>query len=309
MWSSSAGRLRTRESAPPRRSGVTTSNGSATIRTGHAAILTELEEAHGIRVPFAELMARGLAFEEPDHVGRWFPAMALAARVDDETFALASDTLASSPHTAQCHFAAEILLMYGLYNEDETAVRLEGETVELLRRRAVQEQDPAVLERVISGLGLHYQVRSIPEIVYHARHPDMRVRRAVAIALHQMVTVDHSEAISALLALAEDEQAEIRRGAATTLSDIETDLPAVRESLARLLDDGDPDVALEAARGLGLREDPRADLPLMRALLSIPPGEERGLSRPYEVLRKWSDERFAVVRDSLSQADPGAADG
>ncbi|MFJ9843387.1 HEAT repeat domain-containing protein [Kitasatospora sp. NPDC101155] len=278
---------------------VSTPHGWASVQTGHAAILTELEEAHGIRVPFAELMSRGLAFDDPDHVGRWFPAMALAARVDDETFNLASETLTSSSDARQRHFAAEILLMYALYNEDETAIRLEGETVELLRRRAVEEQDPTVLERVIAGLGLHHQVRSIPEILLHARHLEAEIRRAVAAALHQLVQADHTEAITALLSLAGDKNANVRRATATTLSDINADTPTIREALALLLDDTDPDVVLEAARGLGLREDPRADQPLMHAFLRIPPGEERGLSRAYDVVRQWSFERFCDVRDSL----------
>ena len=124
-----------------------------------------------------------------------------------------------------------------------------------------------------------------------------------------MVTVDHSEAIATLLALAGDEDTGVRRRAAVTLSDIDADPPAIRKSLARLLDDSDPDVALAAARGLGGRQDPRADQPLMRAYLSIPPGATLALSPSYDVLRKRSVEQFARVRDSLSQTDPGAADG
>ncbi|WP_424709751.1 HEAT repeat domain-containing protein [Kitasatospora acidiphila] len=279
---------------------VSTPSGRATIQTGHAAIMTELEEAHGIRVPYAELTARGLAFDDPEHVGRWFPAMALAARVDDETFALTAEMLTSSPDAGQRHFAAEILLMYALYNEDETALRLEGETVELLRRQALVEPDPAVLEQVIRGLGLHYKVHSIPEMLLHAQHPGAGMRRAVAVALHQLVQADHAEAISALLDLVGDENADVRRAAATTLSDIDADNPTIRETLAGLLDDADAGVILEAARGLGLRGDLRADQPLMRAFLSIPPGEDRGLSRAYDVLRGWSSERFCDVRDSLN---------
>lgn len=277
---------------------ISTPNGAAMIQTGHAAIATQLEDALNIRLSFAELMARGLTYEDPGHVGRWFPALYLQYRNDEETFALAAAAI-TSPDPQQRHFAAEVLLRYGIDNSDGPAP-LADKTVAVLRRRAVEEQDPVVLERVVAGLGHHFDMRTLPEILLHAGHPVADVRAAVALALRQLVPADHVTGIETLLALCQDESAQVRREATSSLAMVEVDTPAIREAFARRLGDTDPDVVVEAARALGLRSDPRADKPLMRAFLSLPGGYDRELSRAYDVLRRWPMERFEEVRRSLA---------
>ena len=128
----------------------------------------------------------------------------------------------------------------------------------------------------------------------------------VAAALHDMVPADDAEALGVLLALLADEVPDVRQRAATTVSDHDADTPAVREALARLLADADPAVALEAARGLGLRDDPRADVPLVRAHLDRPAGEIPEISRTYDVIRRWPLGRFLAVREALADPDPAA---
>ena len=279
---------------------VTTRNGTACVQTGHAAILTELEELAGIRLPFAELACRALAFEDPDHVGRFYPAMALAARVDDETFALAAEDLAGSPDPARRMFAAEVLKMYGMYKEEDgTAVRLEQAAVDVLRRSAVAEDDPTVLVEVVCGLGLHGEARTLPEILRHARHPAPAVRAVVAAALHGMIPPGDTEALRVIIALTQDECPAARRNAACVLSDHPADTPGIRAALARSMDDGDPDVAVEGARGLGLRDDPRADVPLVRAFLSRAEDSVPEVHRAYDPIRLWSLERFQAARDGV----------
>lgn len=270
--------------------------GRLEIQDGHAAVATELERVLGIRVPFGELTARALAFGDPDHVGRWFPAAALAARADEETFGLAAEAAGSADRDRR-HFAAEVLLRFGL---DTDAARPLGErTVDLLRRRAVLEDDPSVLERVVTGLGEHARLRAVPEILTHAAHPAASVRGAVAFALWQFAPADDTAAIETLLALCRDRDAHVRRLATLALDDTGADTPAVREALARGLDDRDARVVVQAARALGLRGDRRADLPLMRAFLAASDGGEPELSPAWDVLRGWSTERFDRLRRSL----------
>ncbi|WP_125618992.1 HEAT repeat domain-containing protein [Actinomadura sp. WAC 06369] len=271
-------------------------HGSLEVRTGHAAVATELERALGIRVPFGELMARALAYDDPDHVGRWFPAAALAERRDDETFALAAEAAASAERDRR-HFAAEVLLRYGL--DGDGPEDLAERTVDLLRRRAVLERDPSVLERVITGLGEHVRLRALPEIRMHAAHPAASVRGAVAFALWQFAPAGDTAALATLLALCRDRDAHVRRPAMLALADSGADTPAVRAALARGLDDPDARAAVHAARGLGLRGDRRADLPLVRAFLDAAEDGDPELSPAWDVLRGWPRDRFDRLREAL----------
>jgi hypothetical protein len=285
---------------------VTTPTASASVQTGHAAILTDLEELRGIRVPYAELADRALGFG-PGHAGRFYAATALADRVDDETFAVAARELAEAPDPARRRFAAEVLLMYGLYKEeDETAVRLEKAATDVLYRRVVVEEDPGVLAEIICGLGLHFDTRTVPEILRHARHPAPEIRAQVAAALQGMIPPGDTEALRTVLTLTQDEDRLVRRNAAVTLADSRTDTPGVRAALARLMDGADPDVALEGARGLGLRGDPRADIPLVGAFLNRAEDSEPEVHRAYEAIRRMPLERFQAARDALAGPDPAA---
>lgn len=261
------------------------------------------EEIHGIRVPYDELADRALAFA-PGHAGRFAAAAALADRVDDETFAVAARQLATAPDAGRRRFAAEVLLVYGLYAEGvEDADRLEKAAGEVLLRRAAVEQDPGVLTEIICGLGLHHEPRAVPAILRHAGHPEPDVRAQVAAALTGMVAPDDTEALGTLLALVEDRDPQVRRCAAATLADLPADPPAVRAALAGLLADPDPDVAVEGARGLGLRDDPRGDTVLVRAFDSRPPDSTPEVHRTYEAIRRMPLARFLAARAALAALD------
>ncbi|WP_429415797.1 ankyrin repeat domain-containing protein [Nocardia sp. GAS34] len=200
---------------------VSTPNGHLMIQTGHAAIATELEKSFGIRPAFAELMARGLTYEDPDHIGRRFPAWVLESRGDEETFVLATAAIVS-PDPRQRHFAAEVLLRFGVDLGDDVG-SLNDRTVDLLRRRAADEQEPTVLERVLVGLGHHFDARAMPEILLHASHPAAEVRAAVAFALQELASATDVEAFRAVVALCHDEDAVVRRNATLALAYIQPD--------------------------------------------------------------------------------------
>ncbi|MFI0937453.1 HEAT repeat domain-containing protein [Streptomyces sp. NPDC021020] len=305
----------TREAAPDEGVGhfetvrVTTPLGTASVQTGHAAILSELEEKQGIRVPYAELADRALALG-PDHACHFLVAITLTNRMDDETLALAAGELEASPDPARRRFAAEVLLLYGMPvlpdKEGETAERLDAAATEVLCRRVGVEEDPRVLAEIVNGVGLHYAVRALPDLVRHAGHPDRDVRLRVAGALHGLAEPDDTEALGALTALTQDMDREVREVAARSLSDVQADTPAIRASLARLMADSDPDVAVEGARGLGLRDDPRADIPLVRSFLGRDEDSSPECHRAYDAIRRMPVERFRAARAVVEGRDPDA---
>ncbi|MFI6872094.1 ankyrin repeat domain-containing protein [Streptomyces sp. NPDC050400] len=171
---------------------------------------------------------------------------------------------------------------------------------------------PAWLElrSVIGALGQANDPAAVPEVVRFTGHPQPEVRRAVALALHGLaggkgaevgktgsagkagegtrgtrdrdadtVTVTTTTAtatataVNALLTLTRDTDPDVRTWAAAALAGTGADTPQIRAALAALLGDPQDDVAAEAARGLAVRQDPRAVDALARLLACAPPGD------------------------------------
>ncbi|MDV9191929.1 HEAT repeat domain-containing protein, partial [Streptomyces sp. SR27] len=130
----------------------------------------------------------------------------------------------------------------------------------VLRRVAAEAagtaREPAL--SVVWALGECAEPSAVPELLAVAEHPDPVVRRAVAGALAGIVPAGHVEALGVLLALSRDGDARVRDWATLALAELPDDTPLVREGLAERLGDSDPETAAEAARGLAIRQDPRA---------------------------------------------------
>ncbi|MZE54293.1 hypothetical protein GTY86_24085, partial [Streptomyces sp. SID5770] len=73
-----------------------------------------------------------------------------------------------------------------------------------------------------------------------------------------------------------DGDARVRDWATLALAELPDDTPLVREGLAERLADPDPETAAEAARGLAIRQDPRA-VDALAAVLAD--GEADGAAR------------------------------
>ncbi|GAB2963701.1 hypothetical protein GCM10023080_025760 [Streptomyces pseudoechinosporeus] len=261
-------------------------------QTGHAAIVTLLETSLGITAPASELADRALRCADPDN-DDWTEAVtALARRGDEETFGAAVLWCGDGADPLRQAFGADVLGRLGTEggpDRDEAAVRpFAAQSVPLLRELAREAEEPLTLRSVVAALGQHQDPAALPEILRHAGHPDTGVRRAVAVALCGLVPASHSEGVARLIALAGDADRDVRNWATTALAVLDTDSPALRDALAALLDDPDPEVVAEAARGLAMRQDPRAIAALERLL-----AEEKPDSTP----RTTAEEAVEHIRD------------
>ncbi|MGW0117362.1 ankyrin repeat domain-containing protein [Streptomyces sp. NPDC003327] len=219
-------------------------------QTGHAAIATLLEAALGRRTPHEELASRALRCADPE-LDDWTTVVAeLAGRADEETFVSAAAWCAYRDPLRRA-LGARVLGALPGFGASALPVlrRLAAETVPPAREPALS---------VVTALGACGDPAAVPELLAAARHPDAAVRRAVAGALAGIVPPGHTEALGVLLDLSRDGDARVRDWATLALAELPDDTPLVREGLAERLDDDDPETAAEAARGLAIRQDPRA---------------------------------------------------
>ncbi|MFF5916942.1 ankyrin repeat domain-containing protein [Streptomyces flavochromogenes] len=260
-------------------------------QTGHAAIATLVEAALGLHTSHEELAARALRCGDPE-LDDWTTAVAeLAGRADEETFVAAAAWCAYRDPLRRALGARVLGALPGFAPS----------AVPVLRRLAAEvtvaappprEPGPAALRRVpsarepgparepvlsvVSALGECGDPAAVPELLAAAGHPDAAVRRAVAGALAGIVPAGHPEALGVLLALSRDGDARVRDWATLALAELPDDTPLVREGLAERLGDTDPETAAEAARGLAIRQDPRAVDALASALAD---GDPEGAAR------------------------------
>ncbi|MFE7515909.1 ankyrin repeat domain-containing protein [Streptomyces sp. NPDC057540] len=237
-------------------------------QTGHAAISTLLEASLGLRTDPEELAARALRCGDPE-LDDWTTAVAeLAGRADEETFAAAAGWCAYRDPLRRALGARVLGALPGFGPS----------AVPVLRRLAAEAVPPArePLLSAVLALGECGDASAVPELLGAAGHPDAVVRRAVAAALAGIVPAGHVEALGVLFALSRDGDARVRDWATLALAELPDDTPLVREGLAERLGDTDPETAAEAARGLAIRQDPRA----VDALASIlADGEADGAAR------------------------------
>ncbi|MCT4355146.1 ankyrin repeat domain-containing protein [Streptomyces sp. Je 1-79] len=238
-------------------------------QTGHAAIATLLEGALGVRVPPEELAGRALRCGDPD-LDDWKESVrALAHRDDEETFRTATAWCAGADPLRRA-LGARVLGALG---------RFTAQAVPVLRRLAAQAAADAAREPALSvviALGRCGEPQALPELLALASHPDAEVRRALGSALTGPVPAGHSEAVATLIALSRDHDHGVRDWATLALAEVPEDTPVLREALAARLADDDEDAVAEAARGLAMRQDPRA-VEVLAGLLAD--GDPEGTAR------------------------------
>ncbi|MFE5484813.1 ankyrin repeat domain-containing protein [Streptomyces sp. NPDC056527] len=238
-------------------------------QTGHAAIATLLERALGIRAPYEELAGRALRCGDPD-LDDWTETVrALADRGDEDTFAAAVAWCASEEPLRR---ALGARVLGGL---DGFTAR----AVPVLRHLAAQTARDAAREPALSvvvALGQYGEPVAVRELTAFASHPEIEVRRALGCALTGPVPAGDAVAVARLVALSRDHDHGVRDWATLALAEVPEDTPVLREALAARLEDDDPDVVAEAARGLAIRQDPRAVEALVRILAE---GSPEGTAR------------------------------
>ncbi|MEV4945882.1 ankyrin repeat domain-containing protein [Streptomyces sp. NPDC053755] len=138
------------------------------------------------------------------------------------------------------------------------------------------------------------------ELLPFAAHPDAEVRRALGTALTGLVPAGHARALDTLLALSGDHDSGVRDWATLALAEVPGDTPVLREALAARLGDPDPDVVAEAARGLAMRQDPRAP-DALAALLADGAPDSAARDTALAALEFVRDER---VRNRLEWTSP-----
>ncbi|MGW1142400.1 ankyrin repeat domain-containing protein [Streptomyces zhihengii] len=259
-------------------------------QTGHGAIATLLEAELGVRTPYATLAERALREGDPERDDWTESVAALWRRGDEETFQAAAAWCASDDPLRRA-FAADVLSELGfagagadpaagrvLRDRDGTVRHADGverpfaaRALPLLRELSREARDPELVQAAVNALGHHADPAAVPDIVRHAAHPGAPVRRRVATALCGLVPGDDAEGLAALITLGGDPDTEVRDWATTALAGVAADTPEIRAALAARLDDPHPDTAAEAARGLAVRQDPRAEAALSRLLADQPP--------------------------------------
>ncbi|MFJ1746850.1 ankyrin repeat domain-containing protein [Streptomyces sp. NPDC088116] len=254
-------------------------------QTGHAAVATLLEAELGIATPYEELAGRALHCGDPGRDDWTESVAALSRRGDEETFQAAAAWCASDEPLRRA-FAAGVLARLGTADGADGASPFTARAVPLLRElsREAETAEPELVRVVVRGLGLHGDPAALPEILRHTAHPDAAVRRQVALALAGLVPTGNGEderecddgsghaGVRALILLSRDADASVRDRAVPALAEVDADTHEIREALAARLNDPDADTAAEAAKGLAVRQDPRAVDVLARILADEDPG-------------------------------------
>ena len=171
-----------------------------------------------------------------------------------------------------------------------------------LTRMLEKEQDPAVLDSIIHGLGHLHRALAVPLILRYQDYPDRKIRFAVTCALGSFP--NDARSIEGLLKLTSDPDDEIRDWAVFGLGVLGNAYsPEIREALLRCLSDTNEDVREEAAVGLGKRRDRRL-IPVLVEMLKAPDVKVRVAEAAAALLgmdkdpKEWtaSDYRAAIAK-------------
>ncbi|MEV0415464.1 HEAT repeat domain-containing protein [Streptomyces sp. NPDC050448] len=263
--------------------------GRMTVRDGHGAILTHLEELLGVHTSFEELMARALGHDQ--HHSAWGSATVRLAGRRDQAIWSAAAALRTHADPSYRLFGAEVLRLTHLFDDsDEDAFA--GPALDIFTDWSVKEADLAVLTEVLVALGEHADPRADAALLAYAGHPDPRVRGAVARGVG---TWSESPAFSddvreALLVLMTDVDTAVRRDACLTVGQGGDRGPVLANAMAALLDDVDRQVQVAAVQGLALHDDERC----VEAARRLGPPQPGFLAEEYYLDAAW---RYEWRRD------------
>ncbi|MFI0237893.1 hypothetical protein [Streptomyces sp. NPDC016845] len=255
--------------------------GGVSVRDGHGAILTRLEQLLGIRVSFEELMTRASSHDSGH--SSWVTAVILLAmRRDQETWAAAA---ALRTHAEPSHrlFGAEVLRLTRLFDGSDEDV-FAAPALDLFTEWSAAEDDVAVLTTVLVALGEHTDGRAEAALLPYAGHDDAGIRCAVAEGLR--VRPEQPDlpggARAAVLGLLTDNDAAVRRAACRAVAESRIRDASLTEAMAALVDDEDRQVQVTAVYGLALHDDERC----VEAARRLPPAP-RGAPYVYELDEVW----------------------
>ncbi len=232
--------------------------GGMTVRDGHGAILTYVEELLGVRTSFEDLMDRALAHAHQENHSTWNSVTILLGGRRDEATWTAAAALRTHPDPSRRLFGAEVLRLTHLFDDsDEDAFA--GPALDMFTDWSAEETDLAVLTEVLVALGEHIDPRAEAALLPHAGHPDARVRRAVAQGFSEWSSPPalSGDARKALLRLIADPDAVVRKAACCTVAGARDNDPVLADAMAAVLGDADRLVQLAAVYGLALHDDER----------------------------------------------------
>nr|WP_279576897.1 HEAT repeat domain-containing protein [Streptomyces sp. GC420] len=178
----------------------------------------------------------------------------LSGRGDEETYQAAAAWCAG-PDPVRQAFAVDVLAGLGF---PDGPGPFAARSLPLLRELAARAEHPDLVQSLLAALAAYGDADAVEDVLRHAAHPSPAVRARVADALHGLVRDDGTAAAEALVTLAADPDPKVRARTATALAGLAADSPEIRDALAALLHTGDAETAVEAARGLARRGDPRA---------------------------------------------------
>ncbi|MFE3584524.1 HEAT repeat domain-containing protein [Streptomyces vinaceus] len=230
--------------------------GGMTVRDGHGAILTSLEEKLGIRTSCEELITRALD-RDKDHAAWGGAAIVLSHRREQETWT-AAETLRADADPSRRLFGAELMRLIELFadsHEEEFCVL----AVDALTDWSAEETDNVVLAELLHGLYSSAGPRAEAALLAHVSHHDAGVRRAVAAGLgtRSDSTYLSDEAREALLVLMSDPDTDVRIAACLSVGAVGNGDLALTDAVAALLDHPERRVQLVAVYGLALHNDER----------------------------------------------------
>ncbi|MEV1173697.1 ankyrin repeat domain-containing protein, partial [Nonomuraea sp. NPDC049784] len=231
---------------------------------GHAAIATLLEDAEGAYTPVDQLVARAVAHRDVDEDAEtwWIVADSLGKRADEETYEALS-RLCASEDAREREFGVDAIAQFGFAEGEKPYLE---RTLPLLQKMVTTEGNPQVLRSVLAALGHQGDPRALPQVLDVIGRPGHKRTMTDAIALADVLPPDHEEGLALLIAMTEEEDAEVRDWATAGLAGLSADTPRIREALAARLTDSDLRTVAEATRGLLVRGDDRASQGVERVL-------------------------------------------